>query len=90
MVVYKIDILFTFRVTTPCTPFCFLFLFQLFFFDLVGDDVSSGPGETCRNWCGATVFGFAWLTCADRFVLILDDLMEGIPEVRDGFVLCGH
>lgn len=77
-------------MTTPCIPFRFLSLFQLFFFDLVRDNVSPGPRETYWNWCGATVFGFAGLTCAGRFVLILDDLVEGVPEVRDGFVFRGH
>lgn len=60
------------------------------FFDLVCDDVSPGPRKTCGKWSGVTVFRFAGLTYAGCFVLILDDLMEGVPKVRYGFVFCGH
>ena len=66
-------------------------LFQMFFFDLVREDVSAGPGETCGKWSdGRAIFGFGGLTCAGRFVLVLDDLVKGVPKVCDGFVFCGH
>jgi len=57
---------------------------------MVCDDMSPGPRETGWNRCGATVFGFTGLTCAGCFVLILDDLVERVPEVRDRFIFCGH
>ena len=47
-------------------------------------------GKACGEWSGAGVFGRGRLSCAGDFILILDDLMEGVPEVRDGFVFGGH
>lgn len=60
-------------------------------FELVCENVSPGAWKACRVWSGrATVFGFARLTCAGRFVLILYDLVERVPEVCNGFVFRGH
>jgi len=78
--------------------FCFTSLYSVLFhlsilsvfFGLVCDDVSAGPRKTCGKWSGAIVFCFARLACAGCIVLILDDLMKGIPEVRYGIVFCGH
>lgn len=52
--------------------------------------MSPGTRKARGKWSGATIFGLARLTCAGDFILILDDLVEGIPEVRDCFVFSGH
>ena len=50
--------------------------------------VSASAWKACGKWSGATVLGLdEW---AGDFILILDDLMEGVPEVCDGFVFGGH
>lgn len=41
-------------------------------------------------WSGPAIFSFSRLTRAGRFVLILYDLVERVPEVCDGFVFRRH
>jgi len=78
----------------PCDDVLYSALFPLsilsIFSDLVCDDVSAGPRETCWKWGRAAVFGFGGLTCGGSFVLILDDLVKRVPEICHGFVFCGH
>ena len=78
------------RVMSPLYSSLFHLSILSIFFDLVCDDVGAGPRKTCGKWSGAIVFCFAGLTCAGCIILILDDLVKGIPKVRYGFVFCGH
>ena len=60
------------------------------FFDLVRKYMSTGAGEACWKWSGGSVFGQWGLSWTGDFILILNDLMEGVPEVCDGFVFGRH
>jgi hypothetical protein len=92
VVVQMIDLLFYFACDkSPVFSFVPSISILSVFFDLICEGVGAGTRKTGRRkWSGATVFGFGGLTGAGRFVLILDDLVEGVPEVCDGFVFCGH
>lgn len=60
------------------------------FFDLVCEYVGAGTGKACGKWSGGSVLGGRGLSWAVELILILDDLVEGVPEVCDGFVFSGH
>jgi len=76
----------------PCDVFRVLSLsiLSVFLFDLICDDVSPSTRKTYGKWCVLTVLCFAGLICAGCFVLVLDDLVKGVPKVCYGFVLCRH
>lgn len=74
----------------PLYPALFLLYILSVFFDSVCEYMGPGAWKSCWKWSGGTVFGLAGLTSAGGFILILNDLMEGVPEVCDGFVFGGH
>jgi len=76
---------FTWHVTNDVYPLSILSVVL----DLVCEYVSAGAGKACGKWSGESVFGLWWLSWAGGLVLILEDLMEGIPEVCDCFVFGG-
>ena len=77
-----IDLLFLFR----CDESHVLRIILSVFFEYV----STGTREACGKWSGTTILCVGGLSCACDLILILNDLMEGVPKVCDGFVFGGH
>lgn len=76
------------------SPFDKSAVFQLsilsVFFDLICNNVSSGPRKSCGGWIGGAIICFGGLANARRFFLILDNPVKRVPKVRHGFVFGRH